>query len=210
MRFLRWILLAVLACSPLLAQSDAGQSTDPGVTLAAPPRVLSYRFVPEKSKISFELPTTFHLVHGTIGSWSGTAGIDPRNPGALRSRIVFRSDSLQTGNARRDAVMRDRVLEAAQFPEIVFEGKGYKGNLAGFAPGATLTVELGGDVVIHGVSKPLQASVQCAVLDDHILIAGAIPIHWKQYGLHNASTLFNRVQDPLTVIFRLWAVPESP
>jgi len=204
------ILLAALVCAPVLAQSDAGPSTDPGVTLAPPPRPLSYRFVPEKSKISFELPTTFHLVHGTIGSWSGSAAVDPKNPGSLRSRIVFRSNSLETGNARRDAVMRDRVLEASQFPEIVFEGKGYKGNLSGFAPGETLTVELAGDVVIRGVRKPLQASIQCAVLEDHILIAGAIPIHWKQYGLHNASTLFNRVQDPLTVIFHLWAVPETP
>ena len=130
-------------------------------------------------------------------------------PGVLRSRIEFRADSLQTGNARRDVVMRDQVLEASRFPEIVFEGKGYKGNLSGFGPGATITAELTGDVVIHGVSKPLQASMQCAVLEDHIMIAGAVPIHWKQYGLRNMSTIFNRVQDPTTVIFHLWAVPEN-
>ncbi len=210
MKFLRWIPLALLVCAPAFAQSDAASSTDPGVALAPPPRVLKYRFVPEKSKISFELPTTFHLVHGTIGSWSGNAEIDPTTPGVLRSRIRFRADSLQTGNARRDAVMRDKVLEASQFPEIVFEGKSYKGNLSGFGPGTTVTVEILGDVMIHGVNKPLQASVQCAVLEDHhLLIAGAVPIHWKQYGLRNMSTLFNRIQDPLTVIFHLWAVPEN-
>ncbi len=209
MKFFRWIPLAILACAPAFAQTGGGSSTDAPVALAPPPRVLKYRFVPEKSKISFELPTTFHLVHGTIGSWSGSAEVDPRNPGVLRSRIGFRADSLETGNARRNAVLRDKVLEASQFPEIVFEGKSYKGNLSGFGPGSTVTVELSADVVIHGVSKPLQASVQCAVLEDHILVAGAVPIHWKQYGLRNMSTVFNRIQDPLTVIFHLWAVAEN-
>ena len=199
----------LLLSTRAFAQSDAGQSTDPALSLAPPPHALKYRFVPEKSTITFELPTTLHLVHGKVGTWTGTAETEPRAPGVLQSRIVFRADSLQTGNPRRDAVMRDRVLEASRFPEIVFEGKGYKGNLSGFAPGATVTAELTGDVWIHGVSKPLQASMQCAVLEDHILIAGAVPIHWKSYGLHNPSTLFNRVQDPLTVIFHLWAVPEN-
>jgi hypothetical protein len=69
--------------------------------------------------------------------------------------------------------------------------------------------ELTGEVIIHGVSKPLQAPIQSAVLDGHVLIAGAVPIHWKQYGLRNMSTVFNRIQDPLTVIFHLWAVPET-
>ena len=209
MKLLARILLAGLVAAPLFAQSDSSLSTDPALALAPPPRALKYRFVPEKSTVSFELPTTFHVVHGKVASWGGDVEADPKTPGALRSRIEFRADSLQTGNARRDAVLRDKVLEASQFPEIVFEGKGYKGNLSAFGPGATITAELTGDVVIHGVSRPMQASIQCAVLDDHVMIAGAVPIHWKQYGLHNPSTIFNRVQDPMTVIFHLWAVPEN-
>ncbi len=209
MKFIGWLFVAAALSAPALAQSDAALATDPALALSPPPHVLKYRFVAEKSKITFELPTTFHLVHGKVGSWSGSAEADPKSPGTLHSRIAFRADSLETGNARRDAVMREQVLEASRFPEIVFEGKGYKGNLSKFEPGATITSELTGDVVIHGVSKPLQASVQCAVFDDHILIAGAVPIHWKQYGLRNMSTIFNRIQDPLTVLFHLWAVPEN-
>ncbi|MGH9443202.1 MAG: YceI family protein [Thermoanaerobaculia bacterium] len=209
MKLLASLLLAACLAAPASAQSVGSQTTDPAVALAPPPRVLKYRFVPEKSKISFELPTTFHLVHGTIESWNGTAETDPERPGVLRSRITFRAESLHTGSARRDAVMHDKVLESSQFPEIVFEGKSYKGDLSAFGPGATVTVDVAGNVLIHGVSKPLQASIQCAVLGDHILVAGAVPIHWKQYGLRNMSTFFNRISDPLTVIFRLWAVPEN-
>ena len=198
----------MLVCAAALAQS-AALSTDPAYTLAPPPRALKYRFVPEKSTINFELPTTFKVVHGKVGAWSGEAETDPKSPGVLRARLEFRADSLETGSAKRDLVMRDKVLEAAQFPEIIFEAKTYKGNLSGFGPGTKIDAELTGEVTIHGVAKPLQASIQCAVLEDHILIAGAVPIHWKQHGLRNPSTLFNRVQDPLTVIFHLWAVPEN-
>jgi polyisoprenoid-binding protein YceI len=208
-RVLAGLFGALLVATAAVAQSGPAASTDPAYTLSPPPRALKYRFVPEKSTIAFELPTTFKMVHGRVGAWSGEVEADPKSPGVLRSRLEFRADSLETGNARRDVVMRDKVLEASQFPDIVFEAKTYKGNLASFAPGGKIDAELTGEVTIHGVAKPLQASIQCAVLEDHVLIAGAVPIHWKQHGLHNPSTLFNRVQDPLTVIFHLWAVPEN-
>ena len=208
-KLLRSFVLAVLACAPAFAQTGGGSSTDPAVAIAPPPRVLKYRFVPEKSKISFELPTTFHLVHGTIGSWSGSAEVDPRNPGVLRSRIGFRADSLRD---RERAPQRRPARQGPggfAVPGDRVRRKELQSKPVGVRPRLDRDGELSGDVVIHGVSKPLQASVQCAVLEDHILVAGAVPIHWKQYGLRNMSTVFNRIQDPLTVIFHLWAVAEN-
>lgn len=209
MKILARILLLGVLCLPAAGQAQSTASTDPATTVtAAPPKVLKYRFVPEQSSITFELPTSYKVIHGKADAWHGSVELDPARPGALRAKILIRADSIETGNARRDLDTRDKVLEAARFSEIVFDGKTYKGNLSKFEPGATLTAEISGDIQIHGVTKPVQTSVQCAVLPDHVVVAGAVPVFWKAFGMRDMSRLFMRVRQPMLVVFRLWAVPE--
>jgi hypothetical protein len=61
---------------------------------------------------------------------------------------------------------------------------------------------------MHGVARPIQTSVECAVLPDHIVVAGALPVFWRPFGLGDMSRFLMRVKDPMLVAFRLWAVPE--
>lgn len=208
MNVARRLFLSGLACLPaaLLAQSTASQN--PVATTAAPPRMLRYRLVPDQSTLGFDLPTTFHVIHGKTSAWKGSVEVDPGMAGALKGRIEIRADSIETGNPRRDLDVRDRVLEAARHPQIVFEMKGYKGNLARFAAGATIDAEVDGDLTIHGVTKPIQASVECEVLPDHVVVAGAVPVFWKSFGLRDMSRTFVKIKDPMMVVFRFWGVPE--
>jgi polyisoprenoid-binding protein YceI len=196
-------LLAGAMCLPAFAQTPV-----PEVQTLAPPRAVKYRFIPVKSSITFELPTSFHVIHGKIDAWRGSVELDPGQPGAMKARIEIRADSIETGKAKRDLEVRDHALEAARFPQIVFEGGAYKGNLSGFETGATLTAEVSGTLTMHGVSKPIQTSVECAVLPDHIVVAGAVPVFWHPFGLGDMSKFLVRVKDPMLVAFRLWAVPE--
>ena len=190
-------------CLPAFAQKP-----NPENATVAPPRAVKYRFVPEESSITFELPTSFQVVHGKVDAWHGGVEIDPGQLGVLKARIAIRADSIETGKAKRDLEVRDRALEAARFPEILFEGSSYKGNLSGFEPGATLTAEVGGTLTIHGVAKPIQTSVECAVLPDHVVVAGAVPVFWRPFGVRDMSRFLMRVKEPMLVVFRLWAVPE--
>lgn len=183
-------------------------SDSPVAPTAGPPRVLRYRFVPEKSTLSFELSTSFRVIHGKPDAWQGTVEVDPAAPGVLKGQLQIRAQSIETGNSRRDLDVRDKVLEAARFPDIVFELKTYKGSLANFNPGATITAEVSGELTIHGATKPIQSSLECAVLADHVVVAGAVPVYWKAFGLRDMSRLFMRVRDPMLITFKLWAVPE--
>jgi polyisoprenoid-binding protein YceI len=196
-------LLVGAMCLPALAQTPV-----PEVQTLAPPRALKYRFVREQSSITFELPTSFHVIQGKVDAWRGTVEFDPSQPGKLTVKIEIRSDSIETGKAKRDLEVRDHVLDAARFPQIVFEGGTYTGNLSGFETGATLTAEVSGMLTMHGVARPIQTSVECAVLPDHIVVAGALPVFWRPFGLGDMSRFLMRVKDPMLVAFRLWAVPE--
>jgi polyisoprenoid-binding protein YceI len=173
------------------------------------PRAVRYRFVPEKSDLHFELPTTLHLVRGKVPEWTGEVEVDPGQPGVLRARIAIKAVSIVTSSKGRDANMHRKVLESTAFPEIVFQAATYKGDLGELSPGRSFTTEITGDLTIHGVTLPVQTSIECEILADHAIIVGAVPLHWKDFRLRDMSNLFNKVRDPLTVIFRLWAEPEA-
>jgi len=215
----RSLLLIAVACLPSLARAQAppppsprsavpSGSDSPIAPTAGPPRVLRYRFVPEKSTLSFELTTSFRVIHGKPDAWQGSVEADPASPGILKGGLQIRAQSMATGNSRRDLDVRDKVLEAARFPDIVFETKSYKGSLANFNPGAKITAEVTGELTIHGATKPIQSSLECEVLADHVVVAGAVPVYWKAFGLRDMSRLFMRVKDPMLIVFKLWAVPE--
>ena len=215
----RSLLLIAVACLPSLARAQAtpppsprtavpSGSDSPIAPTAGPPRVLRYRFVPEKSTLSFELTTSFRVIHGKPDAWQGSVEADPAAPGALKGGLRISAQSMATGNSRRDLDVRDKVLEAARFPEIVFDLKSYKGSLANFNPGAKITAEVSGELTIHGVTKPIQSSLECEVLADHVVVAGAVPVYWKAFGIRDMSRLFMRVKDPMLIVFKLWAVPE--
>jgi polyisoprenoid-binding protein YceI len=209
-RILFLFALAVGVCAaPAATLEGEGEKPESLKVTKAPPRALNYRFVLEKSSIHFEIATTFSLIRGRALHWNGSVRVDTDSPGAIHSRIVIGADSLESSNRVRDHDLRDVVLEAVKYPEIVFSATSYKGDLSKLAPGTLVTIEIAGDLTVHGVTQPIQTSIQCAMLEDHLFVTGAVPIHWKAFGVHDMSKMFSKVKDPMTIIFRLWAVPEE-
>jgi hypothetical protein len=45
-------------------------------------------------------------------------------------------------------------------------------------------------------------------MSDHVVVAGAVPVFWKAFGLRDMSRLFLKIKDPMLIVFKLWAVPE--
>lgn len=143
-------------------------------------------------------------------TWKGGFELDPGNPEKSSGGLSIEAASIVTGNARRDRVMRERVLETGKFPLITFAVDKLSGDWSHFQPGQTLTAELSGRLTIHGVTQPVELSVQCTVLPDGVLVAGGLPVHWHDFGLWNPSNFFNKVRDPMMVVFRLRGVPGQP
>ncbi|MFN2386063.1 MAG: YceI family protein [Thermoanaerobaculia bacterium] len=171
---------------------------------------LHYKLSSLGSVLRWELPATAHTVRGNVGSYQGTIDAEPGPDGTwtVQSRIVVAADSMTTGNKKRDRIMREKVLETGQHPEIVFEATRVSADLARFRSGAQFSAKVNGTLTVRGKALPIQLPVDVYVFPDHVVLSGSFPIHWKEYGLHDPSFGIVRVKEPMNVAFRLRAVPQ--
>lgn len=101
-----------------------------------------------------------HMMISTVrGRFSGLAGeidFDPAAPERSRVSLRIPADTIDTGEARRDAHLRSAdFFDAAAHPEITFNGDGASSLGSG-------RYSVTGDLTIRGVTKP--ATVQVEVL----------------------------------------------
>lgn len=194
MRLLLALLLASLAPSAVPRQE-------------APARPSRYRLEVAVSSLRWELPATLHIVRGIAPVFHGSIETDAAVPGGWLGRIVVPAASMVTGNRRRDRTMRDKILETDRYPEIVFELKSLTGDVSQLRPGDSFTVQVAGDLTVHGRKATVQLPVDVHVFADSIVIAGSFPLHWREFGLTDPSFGVVKVKEPMLVLFRLRAVP---
>jgi polyisoprenoid-binding protein YceI len=178
----------------------------------APAQRLVYKLEVAGSAVKWQLPSTFETVKGEAPVFSGTIEASPLPSGAwdVKCRVVVPAAALWTGNRRRDNRMRGRILEAARYPEIVFELTRFTGDLSRLHPGENFTAQIAGDLTVHGRVAPVQLPVDVYVFADHVEVTGSFPLNWKEYGIHDPSFGPIRLKEPMFVDFRLRAVPVTP
>lgn len=114
----------------------------------------TYTIDPEHASVMFKVK---HLgVSYTWGRFNDVKGsfvLDEANPAASRIEVVIKTESVDTGNERRDRHLRNAdFFDAAQFPEIRFVSK-----TVSRAEPNQFTVT--GDLTLHGVTRPLTVTV---------------------------------------------------
>lgn len=86
---------------------------------------------------------------GRFNDVAGTLVIDDQDPSKSTFSIVIKTESVDTGNERRDRHLRNAdFFDAGQFPEITFRSKTVRRP----EPSAW---EVAGDLSLHGVTKPV-------------------------------------------------------
>lgn len=178
--------------------------------LDGPSRPLRYKVEVAGSSIRWELPASFEPIKGIAPLLHGSVDAIPVPNGGwdVQAKITVNAASMRTGNRRRDRTLREKVLETARYPDIVFQLRQFTGDLSRFRPGATFSVQVMGDLTVHGKTAPVQLPVDVAVVSHAVILTGSFPVHWKAYGLQDPSVpLVARIKEPMFVAFRLRLVP---
>ncbi|MFI5268233.1 MAG: YceI family protein [Chloroflexota bacterium] len=146
-------------------------------------------FDPAQTKIHFTLGAFLHSVHGSFQLERGSLQFDPAT-GAASGAIQIAAASGISGNAGRDRDMRQKVLEAATYPEIVFTPSHLRGQLARTGPSQ---VSLDGQLRIHGAEHDLTLPLQVTVHGDRFEASTAVEIPYVAWGIQDPSNALLRV-----------------
>lgn len=129
MRFVGSLVLLAAVAGPVAAADYAVDSAHAGVTFKASHVGLSWTY-------------------GRFNDVSGTFTFDPDKVTASKFNLAIKTDSIDTGNAKRDEHLRaPDFFNAKQFPAITFKSTTVKAVKEGY--------QVSGDLSLHGVTKPV-------------------------------------------------------
>lgn len=150
---------------------------------------------PEATLVHFTVGATGHDVHGSFHVAAGNVRFDA-GTGAASGEIRVDALSAKTGNGSRDNTLKEDVLETERFPLFVFTPEKLVGTLP---ESGEATVELRGTLELHGASHPLALAAKVTREGNRITLASDFPVPYVEWGLHNPSFLFLKVDDVVQV-----------
>jgi len=137
---------------------------------------------------------------------SGTLTIDGE-PGALRlvsTQITVDMTALSSDKDRRDGQLRGRGIQSDTFPTSTFDLTTPAALPVNLLSG-DVTLDLGGRLTLHGVTKEVTITAQARrEADGTVVVAGSLPILFSDYGIEapNVAGLI-AVQDNGSMEFRV-------
>ncbi|MDB5028214.1 MAG: hypothetical protein JWO66_1903 [Candidatus Eremiobacteraeota bacterium] len=150
---------------------------------------LSLDLDPAQSTVTFTLGAFLHTVRGTFVLKQGAIRFDPAT-GQASGTVVVDLASGQSGDAKRDAHMRNDVLEVQTYPLAVFTPSRVQGQLA---DGKTAQLDVGGMLAIHGANHPVTLHVAVETKGTNMTAHTQLSVPYVQWGMKDPSTLLLRV-----------------
>ena len=114
----------------------------------------TFAFDKNHSLIGFRIRHFVTKVEGRFRDYTGTIVLDRQNPAASKVDLVIQAASIDTGNENRDKDLRSpNFFDVEKYPVITFKSTRVE------AKGKD-TYLVTGDFTMHGVTKPLAATVK--------------------------------------------------
>lgn len=149
--------------------------------------------VPAESTIGFTAFSRMHDVDGKFASWTFTGKIGDDWKG--QGRITLRSDSVESGNAKRDTHLKNEdFFDVAGHPVISYDidRAEVKGD----------HLLLTGKLTIRGVSRPVSLDLLRTVNGSRAELSGETLIKRQDYGM-TYSSMINPIKDEVKLKFRV-------
>ena len=145
-------------------------------------------------------------VTGRTDSVTGSATVD--GSAITEAEITVQVADIATDSNQRDSYFRDSAMDAAAFPTATFALTEPVADAVPSGSGTT-KVEATGNLTLHGVTKPVTATLEVGLNGDGVDISGSIPITFSDYGVQAPNLGFVKVDDSGAVEFVVHATPAS-
>jgi polyisoprenoid-binding protein YceI len=167
-----------------------------------------YRIVPERSRIWAEARSSLHPIRvestGLRGHLDAEV-VDGRlaDGAPVTGRVEIEADRLKTGNGLYDHEL-ERRLEVRKYPTIQGQVREVR------AVGDGQRYHVAGELLFHGIPRPVEGEVSLRILDDKTLeIEGERVFDVRQHGLEPPKILMLKVHPEVQVRAHVIAERES-
>ena len=106
---------------------------------------------------------------------------------AQNARFTVDVSQLKSDQAKRDNRIRSIGLQTDQFPQASFDAAGPITIPAAAVKGAAATVEVQGDLLLHGQSRSVKLPLQIQRDGAQIKIVGSYQFNWSDFGMEAPS-----------------------
>jgi polyisoprenoid-binding protein YceI len=117
--------------------------------------------------------------------------------------------SIHTDSGQRDSYFRDSVMDVDAFPDATFRLTSAAANAVPTTDQGTTTVTVHGDLTLHGVTKPVTATLSTGLSGDGADVSGSIPVTFSDFGIQAPSLGFVKVETHGTIEFLVHATPAA-
>lgn len=105
--------------------------------------------------------------------------------------VVIDADltGLKSDAPHRDGALKGQALETDTFPDAGFTLTASIALPAGTAAGEAIEVTGVGDLTLHGVTRPVEVSLEAQLVDGRIVVVGSLPILFADYDIDKPSAM---------------------
>ncbi len=158
----------------------------------------------ERMMVTWTLGAALHTVHGEFEVQNGLLRFDPESK-SVSGDMTIDLTTGGSGNAKRDAKMRNDVLETAKYPVAVFTAHSVGGHLNA---SGTSHVVLCGTLFIHGARHELTLPLDVVTRDGRVESGETrFSVPYVAWGMQNPSVFLLRVSERVDVDVRMIAQP---
>jgi polyisoprenoid-binding protein YceI len=143
-------------------------------------------------------------VTGRTSKVTGTATVDGSS--ITKATITVQVADIATDSDQRDSYFRDSAMDTQAFPTATFT---LSEPIADAVPSGsgTTKVQATGNLTLHGVTKPVTATLEVGLNGDGVDISGSISITFSDYDVQAPSLGFVKVDNAGAVEFLVHATP---
>lgn len=167
-----------------------------------------FRIDPLASRVWFDADARLSSFRGETPQVNGSWRFWPSAPPQIAdARVSIDAASLATGNAERDADMRQEFLEVTQFPTIEFAVTELLTPQPAVNP-AEWDLILQGRLTVHGVTREVKVPTTVSLGADRLTARGQVRLDMRDYNIRVPRLFFVPMKSEVLVGFEVVARPE--
>jgi polyisoprenoid-binding protein YceI len=179
-----------------------------GSALAGEDAPQRFRIDPLGSQVWFDADARLSNFRGETRQVNGAWRLRFSNPPQIAdARVSIDAASLATGNAERDADMRQDFLEVAKFPSIEFAVTEVLTPQPTVNP-AEWDLILQGGLTVHGVTREVRVPTTVSLGADRLTARGQVHVDMRDYNIRVPRLFFVPMKSEVRVGFDIVARPE--